>query len=283
MLEQEKLSRNQLLKDLNITDDTLSLYEHELEMAPDPAGGGLGNFTKEDLESIKTFHKLRESGLTYSEIKLLTSFSEVLKNVDLEGSEGIKEIKSLLNLSPIYRLKQSLNLTRQELNLLKSKAQELEDTLKKEIELKGKTPQVKGKKAKELYQIIAQKDLELEELKKKLELTNEDSLELKEKLELMEDDISEMENEVEERYQEQITSLREQIEGLIEKKQKEWESYYTKTSEQHKTEILTLQKRHEQEILNLKRKIKEQIEEIAELRTIRNPLVGLFKIGAGQR
>ena len=47
------------------------------------------SFTKEDFESIDMFHKLRESGLTYNEIKLLSSFTEVLKNIDFEGQEKI--------------------------------------------------------------------------------------------------------------------------------------------------------------------------------------------------
>ena len=318
MVEQEKLTRNQVLEQLSITEDTLSLYEHELEMDAGPSSSGSDSFTEEDLKSIKILHKLRESGLTYNEIKLLSSLSDVLKNVELEEKS---EIKNLLALSPIYRLKQSLNLTRQELNEIRNKAQELEESLKREVETRkllatgdisllqveletkqkalsslekklsealreGKPQvQIKGKKAKELYETIVQKDLEIVEIKKKSEeLLKElndsqgESLELKERIDLMEDDIAEMEHEVEERYQEQITNLREQIEALVDKKQKEWETYYNQTSEQHRKELLTLVRRHEQEILRLKQKIKEQIEEIELLKIQKNPLLGLLKV-----
>lgn len=324
MYEQEKLSREEVLKHLGIANETLSLYEHELEVDIDPNIGGLESFTKEELDSIQIIHKLCESGLTNSEIKLLVSLAGALKNVDFEGSS---EIKKLLKLSPVYRLKQSLNLARQELNLIREKAQELEATLKKEIEtrvasgnlesvsalkaeieLKQKTIndlktelqeykegkksqiQVKGKKAKELYQAITQKETELAEIKKRneellaeLEQSKEESLELKERLELMEDEALEMEQEVEERYHEQIASLREQIEGLVDKKQKEWDEYYEKINEQRRKELLTLQKRHEQEILRLKQKIREQIEEIEELKSYRNPLLALSKIASKLR
>ena len=316
MLEQEKLNRDQLLQDLEISEDTLSLYEQELGMNTDLASSGVENFTGEDLESIKTFHRLRESGLTYNEINLLTSFSDVLGKVDLQVGD---EVKKLQKLSPIYRLKQSLNLARQELNLLKEKSQELEQLLKKETEArtsgipgstllqveldakqktinnldrklaevlsqKGHVP-IKGKKAKELYQALTEKDLELVESKKKneeltaeLTKTKEETNEFKERLELMEDEISEMELEVEERYQEQITELKDRIEELINKKQSEWETYFVQTSDQHRKELLTLQRRHEQEILRLKGKIKEKIDEIEEIKASRNPLIGLFRM-----
>lgn len=333
-MEQAKLTRSEVLKQLDIAEDTLSLYEHELEIETDPKSGGLENFTQGDMESIKLFHRLRESGLTYNEIKLLTSFSEVMKNVDFEGKN---EIKNLLSLSPVYRLKQSLNLARQELTTVRAKLQELEEALKKETESRqqaftgdvsllqseleakqkalnnldrqlsetllsktqleselvayreGKPLQIKGKKAKQLYETIVKKDLEIAEIKKKsedilAELTGsqEERDELKERLELMEDEISEMEAEVEERYQEQIGALREQIEVLVDKKQKEWESYFIQSSESHKTELLTLQRKHEQEILRLKHKIKEQFEEITDLKSRQNPLLGLLRLGAGR-
>lgn len=335
MIEQGKHSRDEVLKEFNLTDDILSSYETELELVTEPASGGLESFTKEDLESIRLLHKLRESGLTYNEIKLLTSFAGIIKNVDIDKDN---EIKSLLSLSPTYRLKQSLNLARQELNDLRIKAKELENTLKKltdasslaggkdiltiqtELDAKEKSfnaldrklsetllqkaeleaelliykevknGQLKSKKTKELYKTILEKDLEITEAKKKidnlltkLQVSEEESQEHRERFELMEEDIAEMEHEVEEKYQEQITGLRTQIEELITKKQKEWELFYTQASEQHKTELLTLQRKHEQDILRLKRKIKEQIEEIELLKTQRNPLLGLLKIGAGLR
>ncbi len=330
MAEQEKLSREEVLQKLNIEEDTLTLYEHELQMStPSISSGNSENFTEEDLHSIQTFHKLRESGLTYNEIKLLSSFSEILMNIDFEGNESIKK---LLSLSPIYRLKQSLNLARQELSILRSKALELEETLKKELESKFtkstsdistlqaeldakqkiiinldrrlsetltqktqleaqvSSPQVKSKKAKQLQETLTQKEKEISELTlqnreflKELEHSKEESYELKERLELTEEEIVELEHEIEERYKEQLTTLREQIETLVDNKQKEWESYYVSTSEQHKKENLTLQKKHEQDILQLKHKIREQIEEIEELKSQRNPLVGLLKMGSGKR
>ena len=317
MLNQEKLTREEVLKKLNLAEDTLSLYERELEIDQEPNSAGLENFTQEDFDSIQMFHKLRDSGLTYNEIKLLSSFTEVLKNVNFEGQE---KIKGLLSLSPVYRLKQSLNLTRQELESIKAKACELEESLNREIEsrsqpvsetiaalnaeldAKQKTinnldrklseskngqPQIKGKKAKELYQVIVQKDSELSEIKKKNEeltaemnQSKEQALELSERIGLMEDEIVEMELEVEERYHEQISSLREQIEGLIEKKQNEWETYYSKTNEQHRKELLTLQRKHEQEVLRLKQMIKERSEELEELKSYRNPIAELLKMGS---
>ncbi len=319
MINQEKVTREEVLKKLNLTEESLSLYEHELEIDQDSNSSSLENFTQEDFESIEMFHKLRESGLTYNEIKLLSSFTEVLKNVDFEGQE---KIKGLLSLSPVYRLKQSLNLAKQELESIKSKAHELEESLNREIQARTAPPsetiaalhaeldtkqktinnldrklseitlskngqsQIKGKKAKELYQVITQKDLEITEIKKKneeltteLNQSKEQVLELSERIGLMEDEISEMELEVEERDHEQISSLREQIEGLIQKKQTEWDTFYSKTGEQHKKELLTLQRKHEQEILRLKQIIKEQTEELEELKISRNPIAGLFRVG----
>ncbi len=318
MLNQEKLTREEVLKKLNLAEDTLALYENELEISQDSNSSCLENFTPEDFESIQMFHKLRESGLTYNEIKLLSSFTEILKNINFEGQE---KIKGLLSLSPVYRLKQSLNLAHQELESIKTKAKELEESLNREIQsrslppsetvamlqaeldVKQKTinnldrklseilskngqPQIKGKKAKELYQVITQKDSEIDELKKKreeltLDLTQskDHSLELSERINLMEDEIAEMELEVEERYHEQISSLREQIEGLIEKKQNEWETFFSQNSEQHRKELLTLQRKHEQEVLRLKQMIKEQTEEMEELKMHRNPVAALLRIG----
>ena len=316
MLNQEKLTREEVLKKLELTEDTLSLYENELEISQDSGSGNLENFTQEDFESVEIFHKLRESGLTYNEIKLLSSFTEILKNINFEGQE---KIKGLLSLSPVYRLKQSLSLARQELESIKLKASELEESLNREIqtrslppsetvavlqaeldakqktinnldrqlsESKNGQPQIKGKKAKELYQVITQKDSEIAEIKKKCEeLTaelnhsKEESLEFSERISLMEDEIAEMELEVEQRYHEQISNLREQIEGLIEKKQNEWDTFYSKTGEQHRKELLTLQRKHEQEVLRLKQIMKEQSEELEELKMIRNPLAGLLRMG----
>ncbi len=315
MLNQEKLTRAEVLKKLNLTEDILSSYEHELDLEVDETlnSGGLENFTEEDFESIQMFHKLRESGLTYNEIKLLSSFTEILKNVNFEGQE---KIKGLLSLSPVYRLKQSLNLAKQELESIKTNARELEEALNREIqssshpvsetitilraeleakqkiinnldralsESKNGQPQVKGKKAKELYQIITQKDSELAEIKDELNKSKEQTLELSQRIGLMEDEIAEMELAVEERYHEQISNLRGQIEGLIEKKQNEWDIFYSKTGEQHRKELLTLQRKHEQEVLRLKQIMKEQFEEIEELKTYRNPIAGLLRIGSRRK
>lgn len=328
MAEHTKIRRDEVLEMLNITEDTLHLYEQELELASDPDFGNTGTFTEDDLILIKTFHKLRDSGLTHNEIKLLTSVSEVLKGADFEGND---EIKNLLALSPIYRLKQSLALARQELNELRSKAKELEEALKKasesgsdfqssailksELESKQKTinildkklseavsqkshlesllsaykegnfsgVQIKGKKTKELYKDIVEKELENAELKKKnsdlasrLEESILETGELREELDEIEESHAELGEEIEERYKEQIASLKSQIEFLLDKKQKEWETYYINSSDQHRKELLTLQRKHEQEILRLKEKIKEQIEEMRELRFYKNPLLGFI-------
>ena len=333
MQDLKKISRKQVLEELELDNDTLSLYEHELEIDTEPDSKGLESFTREDIESIKIFHKLRESGLTYNEMKLLASFSEFMKNIDLEEGESIK---SLLSLSPVYRLKQSLNLARQELSALRTKVQELEQILEQELENKtskidpkilqaeldakektitnldrklaealimknqleaelviykgGKSVNLKGKKTKELHQTIIQKELEIGELKKQVEkLINElqgsqgESDELTERLNLMEGEINEIENEIEERYQEQIANLRKQIESLVDKKQKEWETYYVQSNDQRRKELLTLQEKHEKEILRLKQKIKDQFEEIEELKSFKNPFSGLLKIGSGLR
>lgn len=335
MLEKEKLNREDVLKLLDIPEDRLTDYEMELEIISSDEDVA-ENFTNEDVESIKVLHKLLESGMSKNEVKILASFSEILRNVDIEGSEGIK---NLLALSPIYRLKQSLNITRQELSSLTSKALELENKLLREIEARAQVDkqniflsaeietkektlesldkklsetllqkahlesqlsvqpnvesktsstlppsQLKGKKSKELYEIIVQKDVEATELKKKIEelnlelkKSNEENQELAERLEFMEDDISEMEQEVEERYQEQIKTIREQVEGLIDSKQKEWDNFFTKSSEQHKTEMLTLQKNHEEVVLKLQDEINEQMLEIETLKASRNPISGIFK------
>lgn len=332
MAEQEKLTRTDVIKELEISDDTLSLYEHGLGMNTDPDLEGLEKFTKDDLQSLRIIHKLREAGLTYNEINLLGSFSETLKNVDFIDIGGIK---NLLKLSPVFCLRQSLNLARQELESLRSKVQEMEGSLEEaieaknsvgllesELEVKQKTinnldrklsetlqqktqiesqleiyregkelsVQIKGKKSKELYQTIAQKEAELVEIKKRneeqaveFEHAKEEAIELQHRLELLEDEITEGEQEIEERYQEQIAGLRGQIEELVSKKQKEWETYYIQSNEQHRKELLTLQRRHEQEILRLKQKMKEQIDEIERLKAYKNPLLGFFKISAGQR
>lgn len=332
MLDQEKISRSEIIKELDINEDTLSLYENGLGVNVESAQS-LEKFTKEDLQSLKIFHKLREAGLTYNEINLLGSFSEVLKNVDFTE---FGSVKNLLKLSPIFRLKQSLNLARQELESLKTKTQELEETLEEaiqikksvsllesELESKQKTitnldrklsetlqlkaqiesqleiyregkeipvTQVKGKKSKEIHQLLFQKETELEEIRKKsekltveLEKSREEASELQHRLELIEDEVAENEIEIEERYQEQITTLKAQIEDLVSKKQKEWEAYYLQSNEQHRKELLTLQRRHEQEIMRLKQTIKQQIDEIEQLKVYKNPLLGLLKIGSGQR
>ena len=327
MLEQEKLSRNEVLKELTINDETLSLYEHGLGINVEQDSGTLDTFTKDDLQLIRTFHKLREAGLTYNEINLLGDFSEVLKNVDLKD---LGEVRNLLKLSPVFRLKQSLNLARQELDSLRTKVKELENVLEEAVKSKSNNSvfeaeldankktissldrklsetllqktqleaqlamykegkdlllQIKGKKPKELYQAIAQKELELSETKKKneqlleeLQKSTEELHELHEKLQLQEEETTEQAQEIEERYQEQITSLRAQIEGLIDKKQKEWDALFARLNEQRKKEILTLQSKHEQDIFNHKQKIKQQAEEINEFRAHKNPLLALSRI-----
>lgn len=247
MIEQEeKLTREEVLKQLNIPNETLSLHEHELKINTGPELPELESFTKKDLELIHMLHKLRESGLAYSEIKLLSSLSEILlQKAQLESELGT------------YK--------------------------------EGKGSPVKGKKAKELYKAITERESQIteiknrnEELMKELLARKEEMAELVERIELMEDGIIEMESEVEERYHEQIASLKDQIGGLVEKKQKEWEAFYSQSNEVHRKELLALQRKHEQEILKFKLKLKEQMEDFEQLKA-RNPLLGLLKIGAGQK
>lgn len=328
MSSQQKLSREELLKQLGISDDTLSLYEQELGLDSSLGSTALEDFTDEDLKLLSVFHKLRESGLTYNEISILTSFSKILKDVNIEEIGGMD---NLFNISPVYRLKQTLNIARQEIDDLRNRIKELEKELEGimnarkstsalEVELEAKekiisnidkklsdahvlkgrletklsmykggtviSPEIKGKKAKELYNAILEKEQELIEGKKKneellaeLNAQKDESLELTERLELMEDSITEIEHELEERYQEQIDNLRTQIESLMERKQKEWDSYYIQSNDQHKKEILTLQKKHEQDILKLKLKIREQILELEEAKLSRNPIIGLLRLG----
>lgn len=328
MSSQQKLKREELLKHLGVSEDILSLYEQELGLYAEAGSIGLEDFTEEDSKLLQIFHKLHESGLTYNEISLLASFCKILKDVDLNEMGGID---SLLKISPVYRLKQALNLTRKELDDLRSKTQELEKVLdeaisvgkntsllESELETKQKAinsldkklsdvqvlkgrleakismykegkdipSRVKGKKSKELYMTIVQKDQEIADVKKKneellvnLQTQKDETTELIARLELMENGVLEMEHELEERYQEQIDGLRGQIESLVDRKQKEWDSYHIQSSEQHKKEILTLQKKHEQDIIRLKSKIREQIKELDDIKARQNPLVGLLKLG----
>lgn len=312
MTETTKIKRQELLEKLNITEDILSSYEQELDLSSGPES--TESFTEEDFKLIQTFHKLKGSGLSHNEIKILSSVSEALKSTDLEGNE---EIKNLLALSPVYRLKQSLNLAKQELNSLKEKVHELESALekapkpakgtedvsflRKELEVKEKNIETlekklseentpKGKRAKELYQNLVQKEIETNELKKKLEgLTSKldesilESEDLRDHIDLIETEFTDVMEEIEARYKQQNSSLKGQVESLIDRKQKEWDIYYKNTGSQHRKELITLQKKHEQEILRLKQKIKEQTEEIEELMAFRNPLVGLIKLASKLR
>ena len=312
MTEKTKIKRQEVLEKLNITEDTLLAYEQELDLSSGPES--TESFTDEDFKLVQTFHKLKGSGLSHNEIKILSSVSEALKSTDLEDNE---EIKNLLALSPVYRLKQSLNLSKQELNNLREKVRELESALekaakpgketedvsllKKELELKEKNIALlekklseenapKGKRAKEVYQNLIQKEIEASELKKKVEeLTSKldesflESEDLKDHIDLVEAEFADLMEEIEDRYKQQNSSLKGQVESLIERKQKEWDSYHKNSGSQHKKELITLQKKHEQEILRLKHKIKEQTEEIEELMSFRNPLIGLVKLAAKLR
>ena len=328
MTEKTKLSKEDILKTLNINEDTLALYNQELEITAPSEDPLCKTYTEEDFNLIKTFHNLKESGLTQNEIRLLTTISDVLKGADFEGKN---EIQNLLSLSPMFRLKQSLALARKEIAELKNKVQTLEEELKKaieesenykdasflkaELEKKQKTIdlmdkklievstqkseleallatykegssqglKIKGKKTKELYQLLIEKESEItrfkkenEELKTRFNALEADTDEIKEILDRFEEEYSEMGIEVEERYKEQIASLRADIETLVDRKQKEWEDFYFSSNKQHRNELLTLQKRHENEIMNLKRKIIQQMDEVRELRFQKNPILDFF-------
>ena len=209
---------------------------------------------------------------------------ELLKK-EIESRAG----KGIGNIAVLEKELEEKQKTINSLDRQLTETQALKIQLESELALfkEGKGTAIKGKKSRELYKSLIEKEAELIEAKKKadklttgIEKSRGEVLELSERLELMEDEIAEMEHEVEERYHEQLSVLRNQIEELVETKQKEWEKYYIDSNEQHKTELLTLQRKHEREILRLKQKIKEQFEEMQELKSIKNPLLGIFKMGA---
>ncbi len=133
MVEKENYNREEVLKLLEIPNETLYSYESELEIES-PQDDDLALFTNDEVESIKTLHKLLESGMTKNEIRILASFSEVIRNIDIEQAGGVK---NLIALSPIHRLKQALNIARQEFESLKEKTKELEEKFIREIENKA--------------------------------------------------------------------------------------------------------------------------------------------------
>ena len=135
MFEKEKTTRSEVLEKLDINEDILDLYEQELEIFSLKSDEKTSEFSEEDVQSLKILHQLRDSGLTSNEIKLLATFSDILKKADFEGIENVKE---LFKLSPIYRLKQTLKLSREEIKNLKAKLFEIEDALKREYEEKTK-------------------------------------------------------------------------------------------------------------------------------------------------
>lgn len=431
MINQEKdTDRKTVLEKLCITEDTLSLYEQELEIANEFSSHQKNKYTSEDLKSLELLHTLREQGLSLNEIKLLSTFSDILKKANLSE---LTDLKDLLKLSPIYRSKLILETAKNEIIHLKSKINSLDqglknaieektneiedktrqykaeleakqkamDTLdsklsdvlieksqleskintleskfnstKAELEAKEKTlesfdkqisnillqksnlesqlasnraklevvegatesqdgtisklraeleakqktlenldrelseallqkslieekflalqegkitppKEIKGKRSKELYQMLVQKEFELnessksnEEMTLKLKSKESEISSLKEQVDFLEISFKEMEAEISEKYKEQITSLRSQIEILIEKKQKEWEKLYSSASEQHKNELLTLQKNHEVEVQKLKEELNDKTAELEGIKIAKNPILAILK------
>ena len=138
MFNKEKVGRELVKEKLGINEDTLSLYEHELGMSSGLTSPGAEEFHNEDIESLEVFHKLRDLGLNYNQINLLASFSESLKDINLDTVNGIKD---LFKISPNHRLKQYLNIAKRELNDLRNKTQDLEKKLKEAFEIKKRFAQ----------------------------------------------------------------------------------------------------------------------------------------------
>jgi len=133
MIEQEKIGQDIIKDNLGIPEDTLSLYEDELGLDPDLNKNNLEDYAKDNLEAVEIFHKLRQSGLTPNEINLITSFSELLGNVNLDSIGGVK---NFYKISPNYRLRQTLKLAKQEISNLRNKTKELEELLTEALEAK---------------------------------------------------------------------------------------------------------------------------------------------------
>lgn len=302
MLKKEKLSYQGVLEDLNLSQDTLTILETVLEGNHGPNIVSLENSTKDDLDSVQTFQKLRKEGLAPIEINILASLSE---NLNLEGIlDEVGGIDNLRKLSPNYRLKQTLTLAKDEIKDLRTKLHKLEKfsgeivKLKKTIsllesELKTKQEVIDSinEQLSDVYilnkKLEAQLRVKVNEKtiptgfysteREELERGREEVLKLRQELELMEQGLGEAAQEMEELYKRQISSLQEEVYNAVDKKQKEWEEHYAYINEQRKNEILTLQKNKDEIILKYKKKLKEKLEEIEELKALNNPILGLVK------
>ena len=327
-MKKEKSTYREILEDLNFTEDTLSTFENEVfKNGRDVSTIHSENFSEEEVQAHEIFQKLRESGLTYTEVNILAHLfenSNLRKILDEAGA-----VEELIKISPTNRLKQALSTSRKELNHLRNKVQKFQSTqedvnklkkiilqLESEVNLKqqlvdnfknqlSKTHSLneqlearlnsyeKNKtilsefytgNTNEYYQSITEKNSKFPEIEKEnkelsleLEQSKKESQELKEKLEFMENKVSEIEQEVQYNYEETIQNLKEEVEGLVSKKQKEWEEYYAYLNEQRRNEILTLQKRTDEMVLNYENKLKEKLEEIEELRAYKYPVLKLLR------
>ena len=296
---------------LSLYEHELAIYEHELAINSGPILNEAEEFNNEELESLEIFHKLRESGLNYNQINLLATCFDALKDTKIDLRDFFKispsnhSKKSLqiakLELSSMetkiqeleFQLEEALEIKKQfvqletELDakqrLVNKMDRELQEALMEKGRLKARLDSIRNEGPdsyhyraednNELYQSLTHKDSEIMENKRRnqelMEKLNQKELTVK----FMEEKIRHIEDDIEDRYKEQISSLQGQIEGLVEKKQKEWDKFYAQLCKQHKTELTTLQQRHKQQVSNLELKI----EVLKESGSFKNPILSLFK------
>ncbi|MBI3590033.1 MAG: hypothetical protein HY094_01485 [Candidatus Melainabacteria bacterium] len=145
MLKKEKLSYKEILDELNLTEDTLSSLERVMEGKNSSDSENYRNHTNysnnnEEVAPLEITQKLRESGLNSFEINFLASFSEKLKGI----LDDVGGINNLVKISPAYKVKQALNVAREELHYLKSHIQKLEKTQEDASKLKNKIFQLQS-------------------------------------------------------------------------------------------------------------------------------------------
>ncbi|MBI3308512.1 MAG: hypothetical protein HYZ79_03990 [Candidatus Melainabacteria bacterium] len=271
MAEQTKIDREDLLKKLNISEEELLFYEQELELAGNSDDNAINTFTDEELKLIQFFHKLRASGLSNNEIKVLSSVSEILKSTDIEHSD---EIKNILALSPTYRLKQSLNIARQELTSLRSRVHELEKTLEdllnsdseisnmamlqKELEVKQKTLDSMDRRLADAISQKKQLEALLAAYKEgatPLKIKGKKAKELYEALIKKETELEETKKRNEELSVKSEDNLAEaeELREIIDEMEEEFRARGEEIEEQYKEQISTLKKQIE-ELIDRKQK-----------------------------
>ena len=272
--KKENLSYKEVLKDLNLTEDTLSLLENLVK--------GNKEVLEDDKGSEEVLKRLQDTGVNNIEINLLTTLTENLK----ELLHKIGGIDNFVKISLTYWVKQKLSNSLNELNDLKNKMTEVKsELLKKEQELeeqkhlvesKGQTIEILNESIsnlnEKLSEVLITKDTlvpgsdftspniiyasEIQTKKRASELKKE-NIELVEKLKLAEARVIQVEQEAKAHYKEAIAKLQQKIQNTVGEKQKEWEEFYAKLNEQRRVEILTLQESHEKKIFEYEQKINE--------------------------